>query len=792
MSSLTLIKVPEGWGTRSVGQKRIKSAFEAKAAGLELEQTKLQKLKDWWCGTDTLKVLECLYQLKVENDTDTLQPVTPESLAKKKFESYLTLASLITPGHRHRLEVSSAAGSTPSELNIKFNIEGLGEEFPLQTLSLVQLDKQEPLEGIAEKWGKVQEYAPLPQQTEHEDNPAVQHVLSEWSKVLTHYSSKLESQMRTQFISERQKVPYTKLKEFDQDFLAQLPKDTQLKLEICILDDYEQSDASTEVHATELKRKVTLMLDTHWPDLKRWELAANDCVSNSSIDHPRANEIKKKVYTYIQLKGRQLTHPPKPQIKLTRREKVVKTLCRNCEESLKNRGYKLSDKKEPHWTQIVDEYIGTRKFTKYNSEDIKLEVRALMQRRREVLELQLVKYKDLLEAKRRQTPEQAAAAGEAKAPDGFISMESQSHLGQVYYYDKERVFPAIRKPESQEQLTQKPAGSFKTLQARDTDYVELAALRPGSRGGSRGQLSIKESNDLKRKQLSALKEAVGLETERGTRTLAGTSIAPGLQGIYTNEVEYKEQHSHGTTVETRTKVLAANGGRNIGEIIRETHQVGKVPTLIPLKAYKQLCLDVKKAHLHHIYFRDLKNGNLLYNTHLKTPSGKDIPLKEPKVMLIDIDDVVTLTEGVKRYENVGTYDYITEGLQQQIRASKNDAEKQAVQKQADNYALLLNILYATTPHMVQVKSSRKDKHQYTMPFEKGVLDHYKTEQKSAKNVEDIKSSIKGVVHQHNWNKVERFFENPVQNPLDESVFDVIDWDKVPDSVTVRRSALKRP
>ena len=373
----------------------------------------------------------------------------------------------------------------------------------------------------------------------------------------------------------------------------------------------------------------------------------------------------------------------------------------------------------------------------------------------------------------------------------FVSMKSQSHPDRTYFYDVDKVFPAIRAPQPiSQQVSYKPKGASKTLQARDDSYVELTALRPKVRGNRFQRLSVTEANQLKKKQLTALKEAIGHTTAQGVLTLEGTSIAPGLQGVYVKDLERIRTVSRNKSKTRNSQVLAANGGLDASHI-RQYHRIDHTPILIPLGAYHQLCSDIKKAHEHQIYFRDLKNRNLLFRQYLETNDGRIKRLHEPKVMLIDIDDVITPTIGINRTKTLGTNAYRTEQLKLHIESdTTSEYQRNAHRKQADNYALLVNILKGSTHEMSDISLSREDEYGKVYPVKNGVIDHIQNGHNPQREMRKIDAAIQQVVRDDKIKDVKKFLSSPTRHPLREEIFDIIDWSKTPNADFKPRGILK--
>ncbi len=194
---------------------------------------------------------------------------------------------------------------------------------------------------------------------------------------------------------------------------------------------------------------------------------------------------------------------------------------------------------------------------------------------------------------------------------------------------------------------------------------------------------------------------------------------------------------------------------------------------IPLKAYEQLCRDISKAHGSSVYFRDIKSGNLLFKETLKGSDGKIVEIINPKVMMIDIDDMVSPNIGEKD-RIAGTAKYLTEELLVKKTAGTNDSDerKREVEqtlKNADNYALLLCLLEGTSSKFRRVPFAPSSGKQF---YDKGIYNDSSTDidQQSV-----IYSAAKGIVKPEYMARVMNFLSDPQKYQLDENVLDVINW-----------------
>ncbi|MCL1078140.1 hypothetical protein D5R81_09670 [Parashewanella spongiae] len=347
-----------------------------------------------------------------------------------------------------------------------------------------------------------------------------------------------------------------------------------------------------------------------------------------------------------------------------------------------------------------------------------------------------------------------------KAPDGFVTMTYTSKedpsVSHSYLIDKKQMLPPIRQPKVNVQPGNvQPKGAFKEVVERDENYIKLKGFRPGIIDTDYLlELTEAEANEQRQAQLEELKSALY------GNSFTGTSIAPGLLGVYSGP---------------EGQLLAANGGEDLQKIIFGTQGRGITTKIIPLKAYQQLCKDIAQAHEHSIYFRDIKSANLLYRDTLEGVSGEKIKLENPRVMMIDIDDLVSPTVGQK-HRCVGTYYYSTyELLEARLSYETDSPERKSkaegVLKSADDYALLLCLLEGTS---TEIRGIPFTPHDENLPYSGGLNNKANVDSVQQDVIYD---AVEQIVLSEDVPKVLNFLSDPIKFPLDKHVLEVIDWNR---------------
>ncbi|RYV01083.1 hypothetical protein SOPP22_16100 [Shewanella sp. OPT22] len=825
MSSIALMPQPKNWGTRSISDQRVQEAIRSKADGVELKKTRLEKIKDWFCCTDTLQVLECICTLKLEQTPEEQHSDTLGEGITAKFRAHHTLASLIGADHRDKVTVSIDAGENPDTHKVTFGITGLDVEFPPQFISIpptlitsVEKYGESPKQRSDEEYKKAEvEYETTSKKLvtlQHrcatfpteDSTTATKHVTEQWKKLTSYYETPLQEKFERQLMIKRntriredrqesircslnqnseldtarlfsqkqlpqkRDVIHSDLKKFEpeswSDFTKRVKRETDSDLHPLIEEIVQKniSHVSTYRRLNDYKKEVSHLF-AEGKTLDEWSAEAmskarvKSCATQN--DKTARNELEK----YIKDKKDKLKHGVLGRATTQHDDKTifVHEMAKSLEKEMFEKGIKYSDADGKKWQSESDKFLDTQDFEGYNAQEIKSEVKALIAKRRALILTKRTQFLNRLAEKKANKP------ADDEAPKGFVTMSSPSTLGRQYYFDTHGVFPPIRKPESPSiKKENRVSGAFKTLEARDEHFVKLGTSlpydqtieeKPSEEAKVEGRhLSLDEANELKRKQLIALKEALGV------KSFHGTSISPGMQGIYTKKRPSQEVYSttsfHKVTVD-KAESWAVNGGTDV-----ESFVASKGP--IRLQAYKQLCYDVQKAHDHDIYFRDLKNCNLMYKDKVKAASGVESLVKDPKVMLIDIDDVVTPKFGREKHLALGTYLYSTKAFQEEIQAESDDKERCKLRKQADNYALLLSILFGTSPQIASVIP--RDSYG-KLPIA-GFISQFGGGKTSTDTIEN---AIRAVVIPEKFEAVKLFLTCPTKNRLEESIHDVIAW-----------------
>ena len=361
MSSLTLIRPPKGWGTRSIGVQRVKEALQLKADGKTITKSFKEAVKDWWCGTDTLEVLENICTLK-STYRDAESTEEQGAIIKKKFEAYQNLAARIGADHIGRIEISTHPGTTPSHYVVNFKILGLGEDFPTEEVTLSDIESQCNLVQTAKRWFEVYQYSHLssPEKT----NQATDDIHVKWEGMIRHYSKPLAQQILKQYKSERAQLPFEQWHEFQKIFLKRIPSDIRSSIEKEIFAEFNHSDEDIDLHLKELTKNITSRF-LNDKGVNNWLDEAIKYAETLAIDHPEAVKIKNKVLEFLMRRQQQLSNPYflnkrcDKKVKKPRsiEEKNVQQLYQSAEEYLYKKRHKCSDKSQPHWEQRVDEFL---------------------------------------------------------------------------------------------------------------------------------------------------------------------------------------------------------------------------------------------------------------------------------------------------------------------------------------------------------------------------------------------------------------------------------------------------
>ncbi len=165
---------------------------------------------------------------------------------------------------------------------------------------------------------------------------------------------------------------------------------------------------------------------------------------------------------------------------------------------------------------------------------------------------------------------------EDTAPEGYVTMtythKSDPKLNRSYLMDEKRILPPMRRPLTTGLIASGPRGAFKHVVERDESYIKLKGSRPNilDSNNAKGiaELTETQANKQRHAQLEELQAALHGDS------FTGTSIAPGLLGVYSGK---------------DGQLLAVNGGEDLQAMIFGMDRRQITLNKIPLKAYKQLC-----------------------------------------------------------------------------------------------------------------------------------------------------------------------------------------------------------
>ncbi len=198
--SLLIKSNPAGWGQRSLGSKKLKKIEQATSEEIAIKTSSLERIKDWFCGTDTGEISRLLYRLKSSSSDDNF------TAAKDKVDVFLSLTEYVDCEHEKCLKMSMTQGPLghSGEHNISFGIEGLDEMFPSICFSFpkvihLEIENEDfsQEKDLARQWCKVDD---VKVSLDSNRNNVGDEAVRLWNESMDHIKSELELGLRDRVI----------------------------------------------------------------------------------------------------------------------------------------------------------------------------------------------------------------------------------------------------------------------------------------------------------------------------------------------------------------------------------------------------------------------------------------------------------------------------------------------------------------------------------------------------------------------------------------------------------------
>ncbi|WP_133309282.1 hypothetical protein [Parashewanella curva] len=319
--------------------------------------------------------------------------------------------------------------------------------------------------------------------------------------------------------------------------------------------------------------------------------------------------------------------------------------------------------------------------------------------------------------------------------------------GTRYFVDPNGLFPMMRRPIYRP--SQEVTGAHSKLDRADEQYVRFTHVFESNLDQTLtdpiGDIDLHEIGRLEEhlEQQDYFADALNeLKHALPNSSFQGRSIQAGMQGF----------------LDDQGRRIAVNGGENTKQFVDRTN------TSIPLQAFHIACEDLASAHKHGIYFRDIKNENLLYRDHQVGSNGRKIPIENPKVNFIDLDEMYTPNYG-SAYRRCGAEPYMTT----ELLAGKEDGDKSIIES-ADNYAMLISLLQSVS--VTIMKNIPTYSHSRADMFEHGILHE---ESNSAEHRAMLNQVLTQVIKPEHLEQVQNFLREPTEYPLENPLDKVINW-----------------
>ncbi|WP_133405580.1 hypothetical protein [Parashewanella tropica] len=351
-----------------------------------------------------------------------------------------------------------------------------------------------------------------------------------------------------------------------------------------------------------------------------------------------------------------------------------------------------------------------------------------------------------------------AAALEGARETGAKHAVMTSKDGTRYFVDPNGLFPMMRRPISRP--SEQVSGASSKLDRADEQYLRFAHVDERELDKTLLDPNVDiDHYDLSRlendfeKQEYFVEALTELQQALPNSSFNGRAIQPGMLGF----------------MDPQGRRLAVNGGENTELFLQRTRRP------IPLQAFKIACEDLASAHQHEIYFRDIKNANLVYREERTGKNGQIVPLDNPQVHFIDLEEMYTPQTGFLA-KDCGTPVFMTT----ELAFAKSQGDKKQIEA-ADNYAMLLSILRASSvtlmnelPLTQTLEHGEEDmfEHGEEDMFEHGILHE---QSNSAEHRAMLDQVLTQMIKPEYLEQVQRFLQEPTEYPLEESLDEVINW-----------------
>ncbi|RYV01299.1 hypothetical protein SOPP22_12910 [Shewanella sp. OPT22] len=339
-----------------------------------------------------------------------------------------------------------------------------------------------------------------------------------------------------------------------------------------------------------------------------------------------------------------------------------------------------------------------------------------------------------------------------------------------FFFDLDKVFPPVYQPKQSWRHATIPSGSFKFPVSSDHKMIEFSATE--RRAETSGAVPVSsETNARNKKIFTKMKSILISDGRPENNPFQGSTIQPGLQGVVVGE----------------QKLISVRSGEAL-----DTHLIKKCPNgeLQHPECFHQLLVDMELMHENQIFFRDIKESNLLYVDHEKRMDGTIFKLPKPKLMFIDLGDMCFSPDSTSTETPIGNLNLFCGTPSKatwELFEQRQKGDKIAA-KSADEYAVLYTFLRSISLTLSKLPQAPCEvrNHQDFMGvnagrlhacgmkesyvFRKGILHH--TSLKPAQRQTFI-DECEPFIKDDYQGEVIRFLEDPINNPFQHKLSEML-------------------